>query len=291
MYDPPESPIEAKPLAGLDLASDIVRWWEVRRILFNALLFGVGEVRAQQRVVPPRAVMVADHLATQSYRPVAPGISAIKIIASSGVELIALRIKPAGLRFGVIQQNDHQGEWVASMGSRNNALIAFNGGFFRVDDKGHKIPVGLLAIDNTQYSSSWKHSGGYLVFKNGAISIMPAVGAKVPNGDAVLQSRPVLIEPGGKWAMNTNRAIPRKRTIVCLDKNGDAIVVAIVGGGLSLFEAGWLMRGPQVGGYFDCDSAVAMDGGGSTQIWVKDRPDLSFSGETSVQNAVIIQPR
>ena len=51
------------------------------------------------------------------------------------------------------------------------------------------------------------------------------------------------------------------------------------------------MREPEMGGFFNCDSAIAMDGGGSTQIWVKGRPDLSYAGNTPVHNAVVIQRR
>jgi exopolysaccharide biosynthesis protein len=250
---------------------------------------GVVSVRAQEKNIPPRSLLVAEHLRTLSFKKVVPGIQALKIIASNGVELIALRLKPDGLKFVLALQASAQGEWVSDMGMRHNGQVAFNGGFFSINKKGEKLPVGLLMKNNVLYSSRWKKSGGYLVFREGDISILQTSGNPAPVGDAVLQSKPVLIEPGAKWAMNTNRAVPKKRTMVCVDKAGDVIVVAIISGGLSLYEAGWLMREPEVGGYFGCDGAIAMDGGGSTQIWVKDRPDLSFSGETPVHNGVVIQ--
>ncbi len=246
---------------------------------------------ANEETIPPRALLVANHLRALPFENVSTGISAIKTVASNGIELIALRIKPAGYNFELIKQSSPQGNRVNEMGSRHDAQIAFNGGFFKINKKGHKVPVGLLTIDDTRYSSAWKKSGGYLIFRDGNVSILETAGNSVPVGEKILQSKPVLIEPGGIWAMNTNRAIPKKRTLVCIDDTGDFVVLAIVGGGLSLFEAGWLMRSKKVGGFFNCDSAIAMDGGGSTQIWVKDRPDLSFSGETPVHNAVIIRPR
>ncbi len=255
------------------------------------LAWNAGKSVAEQQTMPPRALLVAEHLRTIAFKPVVPGISALKTIASSGVELFVLRIKPSRFHFGLALQKTHLGEAVADIGKRYGAKVAFNGGFFRIDKQGHKIPVGLLAINNTRYSSTWNKSGGYIVFDGGAITILPTLGNKTPAGEALLQSKPVLIEPGAKWAMNTNRGIPKKRTMVCIDSNNDVIVVAIVSGGLSLYEAGWLMRDPKIGGVFGCDSAIAMDGGGSTQIWVEGRPDLSFAGDTVIQNAVIIRQR
>ena len=232
--------------------------------------------------------MVADHLRAESFQTISPGISAIKTITSSGIGLIALRIKPEGLRFRLIKQTNPKGDWVDDLGTQNNAEIAFNGGFFSINKKGHKVPVGLLTIKDRRYSQPWKRSGGYLEFQDGKLTISQTLGRKVPKGENVLQTKPVLIEPGGIWAMNTNKVKLKKRMMVCIDGAGEIIVVAIIGGGLSLFEAGWLMRDEKVGGVFNCDSAIAMDGGGSTQIWIRDRPDLSFGGETPVHNAVII---
>ncbi len=265
-----------------------------RQFIFVFMLFAMAmgngpACLANDEIIPPRALLVANHLRTLSFESVSPGITAIKTVASNGIELIALRIKSTGHKFELIQQSNPQGNRVDEMGKGNDAQIAFNGGFFKINKDGHKVPVGLLAIDDKRYSSAWKKSGGYLIFRGGNISILETAGNPVPVAEEILQSKPVLIEPGGNWAMNTNRAIPKKRTLVCIDDAGDFIVMAIVGGGLSLFEAGWLMRSKRVDGFFGCDSAIAMDGGGSTQIWVKDRPDLSFSGETPIHNGVIIR--
>ena len=250
---------------------------------------GVSPNLAQEQAIPARSLVVANHLRNLKFEKVSSGISALKALAPNGVELIVLRLKPTKFQFYLALPDNRSGEWVEDIGKRKNAQIVFNGGFFSIDKRGHKNPVGLLAKGKVKYSSAWKKSGGYLYIRDGNISIVPTKGNPVPVGDWVLQSKPVLIEPGGKWAMNTNKAIAKKRTIVCMDGDGDLIIMAIVGGGLSLYEAGWLMRDTSVGGYFGCNSAIAMDGGGSTQIWVKDRPDLSFGGQTPVHNSVIIR--
>lgn len=114
----------------------------------------------------------------------------------------------------------------------------------------------------------------------------------VPDSPAtILQSKPLMIEPGGKWAMNTNQALWRPRTLLCTVKNGEAVLLVLSGSGMSLYEAGWLMRKPEEGGYFACDAAIALDGGGSTQLWVEDREDLWVEGETAVHNALLVKRR
>ena len=268
-------------------------------ILRSVLTVGVGltalfwsdpPIRSQE-IAPPRAASVAMQLQAETFDEVAPGITGVKVRSGDGVEVVALRIKASLFQFDLVAQETGFGEVVEGYGQRTGAIVAINGGFFSINKKGNKHPVGLFSKNQVHYSQPWRKSGGYLIFVNGEISIVPTFGNPVPDGDAVLQSKPTLIEPGGKWAMNTNQAIAKKRTLVCRDKSGDVVIVAIVGGGLSLFEAGWLMREPEMGGFFNCDSAIAMDGGGSTQIWVKGRPDLSYAGNTPVHNAVVIQPR
>ncbi|MCB1429282.1 MAG: phosphodiester glycosidase family protein, partial [Nitratireductor sp.] len=97
--------------------------------------------------------------------------------------------------------------------------------------------------------------------------------------------------PGGKWAMNTNQQKLRPRTIVCTFGNDSFLLAVISGSGMSLYEAGWLMRDAGVGGYFGCDAALAMDGGGSTQLWVSSDTSLGIVGETPVNNALVVKRR
>ena len=258
-------------------------------MLAVAILWNDSAIRAQQNLAPLRGKTVAEYLRILSFEDVARGVRAMKGLAPNGVELVALRIDPEKVRFTLVLSDTPLGERVDKLGRLHKGLIAFNGGFFQIDKKGRKLPVGLLKKSDIEYSQAWKKSGGYLVFDNDGISILATSGNPIPKAGEVLQSKPVLIEPNGKWAMNTNRKIRKRRTIVCIGRAGEITIVAIAGSGLSLYEAGWIMRGKNVGGYFDCDSALAMDGGGSTQIWVKDRPDLSFGGITPIHNAIIIR--
>ncbi len=248
-----------------------------------------GEARSEQ--VPSRVDAVVAYLKTQSFATILPGFSAFRTTNAAGVGLIALRISPDMFNFKLLKQVTDNGDWVAEAGQRENAIVAFNGGFFGINNAGKKFPVGLLKIDGVEYSQAWRKSGGYLIFGDNGPQILPTSNKSMLNVPSILQSKPNLIEPGGKWAMNTNQGFSEKRTLICNDVNGNTIVVIVFAGGLSLYEAGWLMREESVGGYFNCDTALAMDGGGSTQIWVKDHPELSFAGETPVQNLIAVYSR
>ncbi len=265
----------------------------MRQLSLATIFLGLSflPVNSQDETGPAKALLVADHIRGMAFSAVGEGVKGLRTTAANGVEIIALRIDATRHKFALQRQSSGEGLRVEDAGENGGILIAFNGGFFGINDKGVKYPVGLFAQNNIRQSTPWHKTGGYLVINKGAVSIVPTLNNPVPVGEEVVQSKPHLIEPGGKWAMNTNGLIPKKRTIICQDRSGDIVVVAVIGGGLSLYEAGWLMRGHDVGGYFDCDTALAMDGGGSTQIWVKDRPDLSFSGETPVHNVIVIEPQ
>ena len=107
----------------------------------------------------------------------------------------------------------------------------------------------------------------------------------------MLQTRPMILEPGGHWAMGSNLGETKLRTLLCRKANADIIFVLVTRVGLSLYEAGWMLRAPKNGGFFDCDSAVALDGGRSTQVWYSGDPAYSFSGFTAVNNFLVIRQK
>lgn len=253
----------------------------------------IWPAHAQNAEQAPRlAIEARKALAAERWREIEPGLSVMLAMADTGLTMTAFRISPDRFRLDVAVQKEATGERVEVVGPREGAVIAVNGGFFaeRVAD-GHLSSVGLLRTHGRDFSPAWPDAGGFLMLSSEPVAIRPSVNGAPENVDDVLQSRPLLIEPGGVWAMNTNQGHVRRRTIVCLQKQGDIVLFTISRRGLSLYEAGWLMRGPDVGGYFDCDTALALDGGGSTQLWVAGHPDWSFSGETPVHNVLLVRRR
>jgi hypothetical protein len=255
------------------------------------MLFGAGPVAAQE-LAPPRTVEAREALAAGPWRDIEDGLAVLQAITPGGATLTAFRIAPERFAFAFATQAQAKGERVDVFGPREGAAIAVNGGFFAEQQaSGALFPVGLLRLAGKQLSAPWRATGGYLLLADGVPSIRPAATPPPSSVADVLQSKPLLIEPGGKWAMNSNQGLMRQRTVVCLTAKREAILLIVAGAGLSLFEAGWLMRGAEVGGFFACDSALALDGGGSTQLWVAGSRELALRGETPVHNALIVRRR
>ena len=242
-------------------------------------------------LTPERTRSVVEALAQSKWEVLDPGLEGMELMAGS-VGITALRIDPAKYAFSVALQSGSDGERVDEFGKQDQADIAINGGFF-----GEKSParvsfrVGYLKIGKKRYSQAWSRSGGYLVIRDGRPSITPSMDGIPENANAVLQSKPLLIEPGGVWAMNTNLGNLRRRSLICLRGDDKVVLVVVSGLGMSLFEAGWLMRGRSVGGYFECDAALALDGGGSTQLWMREEKLQNIRGDNAVHNALLISRR
>jgi hypothetical protein len=242
-----------------------------------------------QENVPARAALAAAALRAADWKAFEPGLDLLRA-ETNGALLTAIRIDLARFRLDLAMQDDPDGERVEALGQRHGAVLAINGGFFGEKEEGKGLyPVGLLRVAGVDRSSPWRRHGGFLALHANAPAILPSAGGPPADAPQILQSKPVLIESGGRWAMNKNRENLRRRSLVCLLPNKQAIILVVTGVGLSLFEAGWLMRREAEGGFFGCDSAIALDGGGSTQLWLRDHPNYGIRGETPVHNALLVR--
>jgi hypothetical protein len=241
---------------------------------------------------PMRTAELAVAVEAARFEEVEPGLSLLSARSRLGTVLAVFRIDQGQFRFALAVQDNPDGERVDSFVRRSGAVLAVNGGFFGEKEfrKG-LYPVGLIRIDGKDLSANWKMTGGYLLFHADRLEIAPSAPKAPVQPAMILQSKPLIIEPGGRWSMNTNQEIARPRTILCTLATGEVLLFVFSGSGLSLYEAGWLLRSKGDGGLFGCDAALAMDGGGSTQLEVAGRADLSVVGETSVQNALLLLRR
>ncbi|HSO48517.1 MAG TPA: phosphodiester glycosidase family protein [Rhizobiaceae bacterium] len=246
-----------------------------------------------QDVEPLRTTEAATALAAAQWVELEPGLAVKRASAGVGVMITALRIDQDKFKLAAAVQDNPDGQTAESFAQDASAVLAVNGGFFGEKAEGRDLySVGLLRIGGKTRSANWKTTGGYLIFAKDRLAIEPASTEPPAGAPDLLQSKPLMIEPGGKWAMNTNQGPPRPRTAVCTFRDDATVLVLLVSGvGLTLYETGWLLRQKQEGGLFGCDAALALDGGGSTQLWVKDRGDLAVEGETAVHNALIVLRR
>jgi hypothetical protein len=235
---------------------------------------------------PPRTTEAVEALERAEWQVLRQGLRYVKTSTALGTYLSAFEISLDSFRLEIVASDQPDGRTAKGAARADAAVLAVNGGFFSVLN-GKLKPVGMISVDGKRQGNAWTADGGYLVTSKPP-RIVPS-GAGVPK-DATdfIQSKPVLIEPGGIWAMNTNQSLLEHRTAFCLKGDGKAVLLTVSGGGLSLFETGWLLRNREWGGFFDCDSAIALDGGGSTQLHVPGHPDLDIEGQTKVHNFLTV---
>ncbi|MEO0327497.1 MAG: phosphodiester glycosidase family protein [Pseudomonadota bacterium] len=257
-------------------------------ILIVAGTAGFGNSNAQNLDTPPRAKEVVSAFEQVRWREIAEGFAVLRIITSSGLVATAYRFLPEKFSIELALQSNSSGSRARDIGEREGAIFAINAGFFAKAENGNLYSIGYLRKDGNVLSKGWQSAGGVINFKAGnSISLSPSHAGIPKNSGDALQSRPMLIEPGGRWAMSRNLADRENRSILCRRANSEVIFIVISRLGLSLYEAGWILRDRNDGGYFGCDSAIALDGGSSTQVWVSGEQQVSYSGLSPVHNFLV----
>jgi hypothetical protein len=280
----------------------ISRLYSIRiRAWMNGLLVGTGlfvgafsvaSLAQDASMRPPHASEVVGELERASWETVSDDLSLLEVSTALGTRITALRFNLEAYSLAIEQQQKPKGERASRVIERLGAEVVVNGGFFSIGPDEELKPVGMLILDGEARSTAWTRDGGFLALNLEGIPSITLSKEGPPMWAAnAIQSKPVLIEPGGKWAMNTNGTDLEARTLFCLLPGKEAALVLVHGGGLTLFEAGWMLRAKKWGGYFGCDSAIALDGGSSTQLSVGGRPDLKISGLSKVQNFVVVKRR
>ncbi len=263
-------------------------------LIFSILGIGPGAIQqsySEAKAVPPKTRVLVQALDQAGWQSLETGLHAIRVITPDGLVFTAFRISPEHFDFSLALQESPKGERAKDIGEREGAVLVVNGGFFAIAESGRYFPVGYLRYGGKRFSRSWPNTGGIAVFGKSRLSILPIQQGIPDTNEDVVQSKPMMIEPGGKWAMRTDVGNSERRTLLCRMDSGDIIIGLITRSGMSLYEAGWLMREKQAGGFFGCDAAMALDGGGSTQSWYSGESQYSFAGMTPVHNFLVVRGR
>ena len=240
---------------------------------------------------PPETAKIVTSLKASHWQELESGLEVIRAMTQEGVVMTAFKISPDNFTFSIALQNESSGSRVKEIGEQEGAVIATNAGFFAITGASELYPIGYLRLGGKVHSKGWPSAGGAVAFKSGGLQFSPShIG--LPAGDFdVIQSKPMLIEPGGKWAMGSNAGSAKPRTILCNLKDGNIILTTVTRVGLTLYEAGWIMRTQADGGFFGCDAALAFDGGRSTQLWYSGDERYSSSGISPVHNFFVVRQR
>ena len=256
-----------------------------------AFVWAGDNAYAQSIDSPAKTSKVVTSLNASSWQQLESGLQVIRAMTEEGIVMTAFKISPDEFTFSIALQNDKTGSRVKEIGEQEGAVIATNAGFFAITETSTLYPIGYLRLGGKVHSKGWPSAGGAIAFKSKGLQFSPShIG--LPAGDFdVIQSKPMLIEPGGNWAMGSNAGSAKPRTLLCALKDGNIILATITRVGLTLFEAGWVMRAPGDGGYFGCDAALAFDGGRSTQVWYSGDEKYSSGGISPVHNFFIVRQK
>ncbi len=113
--------------------------------------------------------------------------------------------------------------------------ILINGGFFDY----HYKPVGLARGGGVLAGTFNPRLQGVLIIKKQSITIDWAVnqtGESLAESDAVLQSGPMIIEPGGIRGIYSDDGKLDRRSVVGVDRNGRLVLAVFPHRSVSLFE-------------------------------------------------------
>ena len=171
-----------------------------------------------------------------------PGFSVINVHQSDyQIELSGWRIDPRKFQLRIIEQESDFGQDTAWFRDKSNAILAMNTGRFKLDQAKRLSADGLLIIDKVERSAPWPaQKGGVFWIDGNRVGISPA--RTNPNGfndlkyQYAVQAIPIMVEPGGVWAMNANDYDRQNRSAACILRDGTVILIAIYQSGLSLFE-------------------------------------------------------
>lgn len=198
-------------------------------------------------------------------------------------------------------------------GKANNAIAAINGTFFDIKNGGSVdfVKVNGQIINTTRLEKGNKrarHQQAAIVIENGKLSLKKWDGSanwedSLTEKDVML-SGPLLVFNQVVESLDTaafNR-LRHPRSAIGIKPDGKVILLTVDGrhensAGMSLFELTKVMR------WLGCTSAINLDGGGSTTLWLADAPGngvvnypsdnkkWDHEGTRKVANVIMLQKR
>ena len=156
-------------------------------------------------------------------------------------------------------------EWVA----RTGPMIMVNGGFFDHDYR----PVGVAGGGGVLAGERESRLRGILLLKNQSITIDWAknrTGEDLGEYDAVLQSGPLIIEPGGGRGILCDDRKRDSRTVVGIDAEGKLVFAVFPNRSVSLFEVMEILIP------YNLKACMNLDGGTSVSLYFSNNGTLLY---------------
>lgn len=230
--------------------------------------------------------------------------------ANQNITYIEVKTKGEVISFGIGYEIKDL-KTTSTYGKENNAIAAINGTFFDVKNGGSvdyiKVNGNIIAPNRLDKNNKRAmHQQAAVIIANGKVTLKKWDGSENWENNLseqnIMVSGPLLIqnskdEPTDSVAFNTLR---HPRSAIGIKPNGNVILLTVDGrndnsAGVSIFELTKVMR------WLGCTSALNLDGGGSTALWVNvssgtgiinypsDNKKWDHDGERKVANVILIQ--
>lgn len=204
-----------------------------------------------------------------------------------------VEINPKEYSASLVRARDSGIEAVSSLAKRNDADVAINGGFFKLEPNGTIKPSGTLVISGIVFGIKNK-TQALAVIHDGKLTIRlanPKEYLRKNPGISMVSGIPLLVNNGKVVSILSKRtsgfyAKPHARTAIGIKSNGIITLVTVEHLGMTLVE---LARFLEKQG---CHYALNLDGGGSSVLWMKEnerKERLIGNNMRSVADAIVFK--
>ncbi len=200
-------------------------------------------------------------------------------------QLIVVRINPQEYQFRAIYRPGQPlslSRWRELAG---DASVIVNANFF---DTNYKA-LGLVVSDGASHGSAYRNRGGTFLTRNGEAMViagrsetLPAIGEI----EQAAQGFPLLVEQGRQAYFAATGGERTRRTLIGIDKQGNVLIMVAPFLGLSLADLSAYLPMTDL----DIDTAINLDGGGSTMIALP-RADYSLASLDPVPTILAVYAR
>jgi len=210
------------------------------------------------------------------------------------IHVFAWRVDPKGVALKLAIGQESKGEYVQDIRRHENAILAMNAGWFSSDNENYLSPDYALKVSGTILNPyRGETAGGALAIEDGGVRILTPqqIEENLAKARDLVYSKPMMIEPGRKFAMIYNDYDRRSRTAVCTTREGKFILV-VVTGNVSLYELAEFLSDRYGRQGLPCDAALALTGGPVTQAsFGLGERSIEIQGRWPVYDALVVTPR
>ena len=198
-------------------------------------------------------------------------------------KLKILRINPERFQIRVIDSRAFGVDRmeIKSLARRAQALAAINGGFFLPDHR----PLGILIVDGRQANPLRKADWGIFLMQNNRPRIIHTQEfQKEESITQAIQVGPRLVVEGREKIMKKQLA---RRSALGITRNQQVILLNTEDTEVYFQDLARIFRLPAAEGGLDCPDALALDGGGSAQMYAEYKSlIIDIPGQWGVPNGI-----